>query len=138
MLLSDKQIKNAKPKEIVYRLRDKSAATKGLGVTIAPAGSKTFFLSYTSPASGKRKQVNLGVYPATSLKDARMKAMVMRERISLGIDPKEQIWHHGPPTHDPSRRRTGFQPGPLNDPLPLALVLLPVPGHARYGAAAVE
>jgi integrase len=91
MSLTDKEIKNAKPKKTVYRLRDKSAATKGLGVTIAPAGSRTFFLSYTSPASRKRTQVNLGVYPATSLKDARKKAMELRERISLGIDPKEQI-----------------------------------------------
>lgn len=91
MSLTDYTIKKAKPKQTVYRLRDKSAATKGMGITIAPAGSKTFFLSYTSPASGKRTQVSLGTYPATSLKDARKKAMELRERISLGIDPKEQI-----------------------------------------------
>jgi integrase len=91
MSLTDYAIKKAKPKNTVYRLRDKSAATKGLGIAVAPAGSKTFFLGYTSPTTGKRTQVSLGVYPATGLKDARKKAMELRERLSLGIDPKDNI-----------------------------------------------
>ena len=65
--------------------------TKGFGVTIAPAGSKTFFLSYTSPTTGKRTQVNLGRYPGTSLKDARDKAHAYRDRLAVGVDPKNQI-----------------------------------------------
>jgi integrase len=65
--------------------------TKGFGVTVAPAGSKTFFLSYTSPTTGKRTQVNLGRYPGTSLKDAREKAHAYRDRLAIGVDPKNEI-----------------------------------------------
>ena len=91
MALTDRTIRNAKPKNSVYRLRDTNALTKGFGVAVAPAGSKTFFLSYTSPTTGKRTQVNLGRYPGTSLKDAREKAHAYRDRLAVGIDPKDQI-----------------------------------------------
>jgi integrase len=91
MALTDRTLRNAKPHKTVYRLRDSNSMTKGFGVTIAPAGSKTFFLSYTSPTTGKRTQVNLGRYPVTSLKDAREKAHAYRDRLAVGIDPKDQI-----------------------------------------------
>jgi integrase len=91
MALTDRTLRNAKPRETVYRLRDGNAVTKGFGVTVAPAGSKTFFLSYTSPANGNRTQVNLGRYPGTSLKEAREKAHAYRDSLAIGIDPKNQI-----------------------------------------------
>ena len=91
MLLSDRLIRNAKPRKTVYRLRDANSLTKGFGITIAPAGSKTFFLSYTSPVTSKRTQVNLGRYPATSLKEARVKANAYREILAVSVDPKEKI-----------------------------------------------
>jgi integrase len=91
MALTDRTLRNAKPRETVYRLRDGNSFTKGFGVTVAPAGSKTFFLSYTSPISGKRTQVNLGRYPAISLSDARDKALSFRQSLDLGIDPKDEI-----------------------------------------------
>ena len=91
MTLTDRTLRNAKPRETVYRLRDRNSVTKGFGVTIAPAGSKTFFLSYTSPVSGKRTQVNLGRYPAVSLSEAREKALSFRQSLDIGIDPKEVI-----------------------------------------------
>tara|TARA_E500000331_G_C17261505_1_gene715468 strand:+ start:242 stop:1435 length:1194 start_codon:yes stop_codon:yes gene_type:complete len=75
----------------VYRLRDSNSVIKGFGVTIAPAGSKTFFLSYTAPETGKRTQVNIGRYPAVSLGDARDKALAFRQKLSLGLDPKDEI-----------------------------------------------
>ena len=90
MALTDRTIRNAKPKSSVYRLRDTNALTKGFGVAVAPAGSKTFFLSYTSPGTEKRTQVSLGRYPGVSLKDARAKALAYREKLSTGIDPKEE------------------------------------------------
>jgi integrase len=92
MSLTDRSLKSAKPKQSVYRIRDASgdAELKGFGVTIAPAGTKTFFLGYTSPISGKRRQVTLGRYPSTSLKDARQKARVARASITLGNDPADQ------------------------------------------------
>jgi integrase len=91
MALTDRQIKNAKPRHSVYRLRDGNSVTKGFGVTVAPAGSKTFFLSYTSPSTSRRQQVNLGRYPGTSLKDAREKARAYREGLATGLDPKDRI-----------------------------------------------
>jgi integrase len=91
MALTDRTLRNAKPRDTVYRLRDVNSITKGFGVTVAPAGSKTFFLGYTSPASGKRTQVNLGRYPAISLSDAREKALSFRQSLALGIDPKDEI-----------------------------------------------
>ena len=91
MALTDRTLKNAKPRETVYRLRDSNSVIKGFGVTIAPAGSKTFFLSYTAPQTGKRTQVNIDRYPAVSLGDARDKALAFRQKLSLGIDPKDEI-----------------------------------------------
>ena len=91
MALTDRTLKNAKPRETVYRLRDSNSVIKGFGVTIAPAGSKTFFLSYTAPQTGKRTQVNIGRYPAVSRGDARDKALAFRQKLSLGIDPKDEI-----------------------------------------------
>lgn len=93
MALTDRTLKNAKSKTTVYRIRDISGdpELKGFGVTIAPAGSKTFFVGYTSPATSKRRQINLGRYPAVSLKDARQKARDIRASISIGKDPAETV-----------------------------------------------
>ena len=91
MILTDKAIRSSKPRDSVYRLREVGGGVKGFGITIAPAGSKTFFLGYTAPGSGKRTQINLGRYPATTLKDARQKALEAREGLSRGIDPREEI-----------------------------------------------
>ena len=91
MTLTDRTLRNAKPRKSVYRMRDGNSLAKGFGVAVAPAGSKTFFLGYTSPTTGKRTQVNLGRYPATSLKDARGKAQAYRDELAIGIDPKETM-----------------------------------------------
>jgi len=91
MTLTDRTLRNVKPRKTVYRLRDGNSLTKGFGVTVAPAGSKTFFLSYTSPTTRKRTQVNLGRYPGTSLKEAREKAQAYRDRLAIGVDPKDEI-----------------------------------------------
>lgn len=87
MTLTDKAIKDAKPKETVYRLRDSNVVCRGFGVAIAPKGTKAFFLSYTSPEDGKRKQVALGSYPKVSLKEGRLKAAEMRALVDAGKDP---------------------------------------------------
>lgn len=89
MILTDKAIRSSKPRDSVYRLREVGGGVKGFGITIAPAGSKTFFLGYTAPGSGKRTQINLGRYPAASLKDARQNAYEAREALNRGVDPRE-------------------------------------------------
>lgn len=90
MILTDKAIRSAKPAKSVYRLREVGGGVRGFGITIAPAGSKTFFLGYTAPVSGKRTQINLGRYPSTSLKDARQNAYETREALARGLDPRER------------------------------------------------
>ena len=71
----------------MYRLRDANVVCRGFGVAVAPSGKKTFFLSYTSPEDGKRKQVAIGQFPALSLKEARLKAGALREKVNEGQDP---------------------------------------------------
>ena len=85
-MLTDRTIRDAKPKPTVYRLRDGNVVCRGFGVTVAPSGAKTFFLSYTSPEDGKRKQVSIGQFPALSLKEARLKAGALREAVNSGKD----------------------------------------------------
>lgn len=86
-MLTDRTIRDAKPKLSVYRLRDANVVCRGFGVTIAPSGAKTFFLSYTSPEDGRRKQVSLGGFPKLSLREARMQAGKLREEVTNGEDP---------------------------------------------------
>ncbi|MCL7406927.1 MAG: integrase arm-type DNA-binding domain-containing protein [Marivita sp.] len=86
-MLTDRTIRDAKPKPSVYRLRDANVVCRGFGVAVAPSGKKTFFLSYTSPEDGKRKQVAIGQFPALSLKEARLKAGALREKVNEGQDP---------------------------------------------------
>jgi integrase len=56
-------------------------------VVIAPSGAKSYFLSFTSPEDGKRKQVALGRFPDMSLREARLKASEVRRQVDQGNDP---------------------------------------------------
>jgi integrase len=86
-MLTDKAIRDAKPRMSVYRLRDSNVVARGFGVTIAPSGAKGFFLSFTSPEDGKRKQVAIGRFPQMSLREARLKAAELRAEVDAGKDP---------------------------------------------------
>jgi hypothetical protein len=83
-MLTDTTCKNAKPKEKPYRLSDE----KGLYLEIMPKGSKYFRLKYRF--DGKEKRLAFGVYPETSLKEARQKRDEARKLMEQGIDPGEQ------------------------------------------------
>jgi len=56
-----------KPTEKEYRVRE----AKGFTLRVLPTGKKTLLFIYE--VNGKRKQLNLGIYPLTSLLDAREK-----------------------------------------------------------------
>lgn len=86
--LTDLSIKNAKAEEYVTRMYDK--ASRGLHLVIAPTGTKTFALRFTSPISGKRRAMTLGQYPEMSLADARVEVQNIRKLIRYGIDPIDQ------------------------------------------------
>ena len=84
MAISDTTIKAAKPlSDKAYKLSDE----KGLHILINPNGSKYFRLKYRF--AGKEKTLALGVYPETTLKQAREKRDVARKQIADGIDPSE-------------------------------------------------
>ena len=84
MAISDTTIKAAKPRtEKAYKLPDE----KGLHILITPNGSKYFRFKYRF--DGKEKTLALGVYPETTLKQAREKLYIARKQIADGIDPNE-------------------------------------------------
>jgi len=85
MKLSDSAIKNAKSlPDKAYKMPD----GKGLYVFIHTNGSKYFRLDYRF--EGKRYTLALGVYPGTSLKQARDKAALAKQQIADGINPTVQ------------------------------------------------
>jgi len=92
-MLTDRIIRDAKPKATTHRVRDANIVCRGFGVTIAPSGTKTFFLSYTSPEDGKRKQIAIGRFPAMSLKEARLNAGKLRDEVNCGKDPVLEKQH---------------------------------------------
>jgi integrase len=82
-MLTDTACKNAKPKDKPYRLSDE----KGLYLEVMPNGSKYFRLKYRYES--KEKRLAFGVYPETSLKEARNKREEARKQLAQGIDPGE-------------------------------------------------
>ncbi len=60
---------------------------KGMYLLVHQNGSKYFRLDYRF--DGKRKTLALGVYPDTSLKQAREKRDTAKKQIADGIDPSE-------------------------------------------------
>jgi len=84
MPISDTAIKAAKPRaDKPYKLPDE----KGMYIYIHTNGSKYFRLDYRF--DGKRKTLALGIYPETTLKEAREKRDHARKQIAEGIDPSE-------------------------------------------------
>ena len=81
MPLTATAAKQAKAKEKSYKLFDE----KGMFLLINPNGSKYWRLKYRF--GGKEKLLALGVYPDTSLKDARDKRGDARRLLAQGGDP---------------------------------------------------
>lgn len=64
-LLTDVTVRNSKPNEKDQRINDGS----GLYLLIKPNGAKWWRFDYT--INSKRKTLSLGIYPATTLANAR-------------------------------------------------------------------
>jgi integrase len=84
MPLTDAEIKAAKPKEKPYKLTDAG----WLFLLVRPNGSKLWRLTYRF--AGKQKDLALGSYPETGLKDARAKRDEAKAALAAGFDPGEQ------------------------------------------------
>ena len=83
MSLTEKQLKNAKPKETKYKLTDE----KGLFVLILPNGAKYYRFKYYF--AGKQKELAIGVYPDMPLTEARDARDEARKLVRDGKDPAE-------------------------------------------------
>ncbi len=81
MPLTDKSLRAVKPQTKAFKLFDGG----GLYLEISPAGGKWWRWKYRY--GGKEKRLSLGVYPATSLKDAREKREAHRRQLAAGSDP---------------------------------------------------
>ena len=81
MLLTETKVRNAKPKDRMYRLADGD----GLFLQIVPTGGKYWRLRYFF--TGKEKMLALGTYPKLSLSDARDRRIAAHKCLTDGIDP---------------------------------------------------
>ncbi|HCG9645373.1 TPA: tyrosine-type recombinase/integrase [Vibrio parahaemolyticus] len=82
--LTDKEVKNAKPKDGEYILSDGG----GLQLRVLKNGTKSWRLVYRHPETGKQARLSLGKYPSLTLAIARKVTREQRELIAQGIDPK--------------------------------------------------
>ena len=80
-MLTELQVKNTKPKEKPYMLRD----DRGLYLRIDPSGRKYWILRYWEQK--KEHQLSLGPYPDLSLKDARLKRDEIQSDRAKGKSP---------------------------------------------------
>lgn len=81
MALTDTAIRNAKPKDKPYKMGD----TLGLYLLVQPSGGKLWRLKYRH--LGKEKKLALGMYPSTSLAEARKKRDDAKTELAAGKDP---------------------------------------------------
>tara|TARA_R110001599_G_scaffold347365_3_gene573570 strand:- start:2511 stop:3758 length:1248 start_codon:yes stop_codon:yes gene_type:complete len=82
--LTDTEIKAAKAVNKDITLQD----GKGLFLLVKPSGSKLWRLRYQHPATGIRKLLGIGAYPALTLSNARTKREEALELLANDIDPK--------------------------------------------------
>jgi len=67
-IFTDKQIKNEKPKDYIYDLREPNG--NGFALRVFPSGEKSWVFIYTF--HGRKRRLTLGKYPTMSLKQAKI------------------------------------------------------------------
>lgn len=82
--LTDQAVKKLKPTGKRYEVKD--SAVRGLGLRIAPGGSKTWFAM--KRVGGKNVRATLGHYPLMSLAQARSDAAIVLNQMGQGTYAK--------------------------------------------------
>jgi integrase len=82
-MLTNQEIKNAKPKDKPYKLSD----SKGLFLLVTPKGQKYWRLAYRFGT--KQKTLSLGVYPEITLSKVRREVEKAREILRNNQDPSD-------------------------------------------------
>jgi hypothetical protein len=82
LTFTDRYLQSLKPKEKQYYVREQ----RGFTVRVLPTGVKTFLFIYT--IDGKRRQMNLGIYPDKSLERAHKDYLEAAALVKDGIDPQ--------------------------------------------------
>jgi len=86
-MLSDAKARKMKPCDKPV----KDVQIKGLYLFPSAAiGNGKWVLRFTSPETGKRRDMGLGTYPIVSIRSARDFAFALRQKIDDGIDPLEE------------------------------------------------
>ncbi len=80
-LLTELQVRNAKPRDRAYKLFDE----RGLFLLVTPTGSRLWRLKYR--IGDREKLISLGIYPDVPLKRAREKRDEARRLVADEIDP---------------------------------------------------
>ncbi|HHA1295133.1 TPA: tyrosine-type recombinase/integrase [Enterobacter ludwigii] len=83
MALTDIKVRTAKPDTKEYSLADGD----GMSLLVHPNGSK--YWRFRFRFGGKQHLMAFGVYPETSLADARQKRDEARRQVAAGVDPRE-------------------------------------------------
>lgn len=83
-MLTDTQLRNAKPKDKPYRLAD----SNGLYLEVRPNGSRLW--RYRYKINGKENLYAVGDYPAMGLAEARAEREAARKLVKEGIHPSHQ------------------------------------------------
>lgn len=81
---TDREVLALKPRAKVFEVSVSGA--RGLSVRVFPEGDRVFEFRYTAP-DGKRRRLQLGLYPSLSLAKARDAAVRHRNQVIDGTDP---------------------------------------------------
>lgn len=84
MKLTDDSLAQVERRDKIYKIYDGN----GLSIEVPPKGNIRWRLKYLF--NKKEKQISLGVYPQTSLEEARMQRDKAKELANAGVDPQDQ------------------------------------------------
>ena len=107
--LTEIQIRQAKPKEKRYMIRD----DRGLYIEIMPSGNRHWRFRYWE--GGRERKIDLGQYPGVGLRDVRNKRDEINLNREKGISPREEK-RNTPTFEEVSREWHGRHIAPSKSP----------------------